>query len=141
MIIILYMLIGLNTVCDIYFCGALDQMVEKWQVKPDVAGATFMAAGGSAPELFTSIIGAVGPPSDVGFGTIVGSAVFNVLAVIGCCGLVAQEPIKLTWWPLFRDCSYYIFGLCLLAVFAYGETKDTDENGVKLPDGEKMATG
>merc|ERR1740133_704665 len=49
---ITYMLIGLNLVCDVYFTGALEKMVEKWQVKPDVAGATFMAAGGSAPELF-----------------------------------------------------------------------------------------
>jgi len=37
------------------------------------AGATFMAAGGSAPELFTSIIGTFIANSDVGFGTIVGS--------------------------------------------------------------------
>lgn len=117
-----YMLIGLNTVCDVYFCGALDEMVEKWQVQPDVAGATFMAAGGSAPELFTSIIGACGVESDVGFGTIVGSAVFNVLAVIGCCGMVAQQPIALSWWPLFRDCSFYIFGLLVLALCAGGPT-------------------
>lgn len=117
-IIIAYMLLGLNTVCDLYFTGALDEMVNKWDIKPDVAGATFMAAGGSAPELFTSLIGAVISESDVGFGTIVGSAVFNVLFVIGLCGFAAQVPIKLTWWPLARDCTYYIFGLCMLAIFA-----------------------
>jgi len=131
---VIYMLVGLNTVCDIYFCGALDEMVEKWKVKPDVAGATFMAAGGSAPELFTSLIGAVITENDVGFGTIVGSAVFNVLAVIGCCGIVAKEPIPLTWWPLFRDCSFYIFGLCMLAIFAYGES-------IEMPDGKKIGGG
>jgi len=113
-----YMILGLNTVCDIYFTGALDVMVDRWNVKPDVAGATFMAAGGSAPELFTSLIGAVVSQSDVGFGTIVGSAVFNVLFVIGMCGWSATTPIDLTWWPLFRDCTYYIFGLSLLAGFA-----------------------
>jgi Ca2+/Na+ antiporter len=37
-----------------------------------VAGATFMAAGGSAPELFTSIIGVFISQDDVGIGTIVG---------------------------------------------------------------------
>lgn len=37
----------------------------------DVAGATFMAAGSSAPELFTSVVG-VTVESDVGIGTIVG---------------------------------------------------------------------
>jgi sodium/potassium/calcium exchanger 2 len=117
-IVIAYMLLGLNTVCDLYFTGALDEMVNKWDIKPDVAGATFMAAGGSAPELFTSLIGAAISESDVGFGTIVGSAVFNVLFVIGLCGFTAQVPIKLTWWPLFRDCTYYILGLCMLAIFA-----------------------
>mmetsp|Transcript_44653 Transcript_44653/g.105921 ORF Transcript_44653/g.105921 Transcript_44653/m.105921 type:complete len:618 (-) Transcript_44653:230-2083(-) len=113
-----YMLLGLNTVCDIYFTGALDVMVEKWDIKPDVAGATFMAAGGSAPELFTSLIGATVTENDVGFSTIVGSAVFNVLFVIGCCGYIARTPIQLTWWPLFRDCTYYIICLGLLAIFA-----------------------
>jgi len=117
-IFIAYMLLGLNTVCDLYFTGALDEMVMKWNIKPDVAGATFMAAGGSAPELFTSLIGAVISESDVGFGTIVGSAVFNVLFVIGLCGFAAKTPIKLTWWPLFRDCTYYILGLSVLAVCA-----------------------
>eukprot|EP00928_Gymnodinium_smaydae_P062417 TRINITY_DN46284_c0_g1_i1.p1 TRINITY_DN46284_c0_g1~~TRINITY_DN46284_c0_g1_i1.p1 ORF type:complete len:558 (-),score=125.43 TRINITY_DN46284_c0_g1_i1:130-1803(-) len=117
-IVIGYMLLGLNTVCDVYFTGSLDVMVEKWNVKPDVAGATFMAAGGSAPELFTSIIGATITTNDVGFSTIVGSAVFNVLFVIGACGLFALKPIKLTWWPLFRDCSFYIIGLTMLALFS-----------------------
>merc|ERR1719491_1322745 len=77
------------------------------------------------PELFTSLIGAVVTVNDVGFGTIVGSAVFNVLAVIGACGMCAEEAIQLTWWPLFRDCTYYIFGLTLLACCAYGKTVTT----------------
>jgi Ca2+/Na+ antiporter len=86
-----------------------------------------MAAGGSAPELFTSLIGAVVTKNDVGFGTIVGSAVFNVLAVIGACGVSALEPIPLTWWPLFRDCCYYIYGLALLAAFSYGKALDCSD--------------
>jgi K+-dependent Na+/Ca+ exchanger-like protein len=53
--------------------------------------------------------------SDVGSSTIVGSAVFNVLFLIGLCGFVAKEAIELSWWPLFRDCTYYIFGLVILA--------------------------
>ncbi len=45
-----------------------------------------MAAGGSAPELFTSFIGAFISRSNVGFGTIDGSAVFNVL-FCECCAI------------------------------------------------------
>merc|ERR1740129_1693639 len=133
-VLIGYMLLGLNTVCDVFFCGAIDMMVDRWEVQADVAGATFMAAGGSAPELFTSLIGAVITENDVGFGTIVGSAVFNVLAVIGACGLSAKVPISLTWWPLFRDCTFYILGLGLLAMFASGPTQT-------YPDGRKEGGG
>eukprot|EP00418_Pyrodinium_bahamense_P030390 CAMPEP_0179135790 /NCGR_PEP_ID=MMETSP0796-20121207/64670_1 /TAXON_ID=73915 /ORGANISM="Pyrodinium bahamense, Strain pbaha01" /LENGTH=348 /DNA_ID=CAMNT_0020834829 /DNA_START=67 /DNA_END=1110 /DNA_ORIENTATION=+ len=117
-ILIVYMFLGINAVCDVYFAGSLEVMVGAWDIKPDVAGATFMAAGGSAPELFTSLIGALIAENDVGFSTIVGSAVFNVLFVIGLCGYVSKIPIQLTWWPLFRDCTYYILGLSLLAFCA-----------------------
>jgi sodium/potassium/calcium exchanger 2 len=113
-----YMLLGLNTVCDVYFTGALEEMVDNWDVQEDVAGATFMAAGGSAPEFFTSLVGVTIADNDVGFSTIVGSAVFNVLFVIGLCGFVAPGDMDLTWWPLFRDCTFYMIGLSVLAGFA-----------------------
>ena len=116
-----WMFIALMLVCDNFFCPALEEMVEKWQIKEDVAGATFMAAGGSAPELFTSIIGVFFAESDVGFGTIVGSAVFNVLFVIGLCAVATGAPMPLTWWPLFRDCTYYIIGLTVLAIFVFDQ--------------------
>jgi Ca2+/Na+ antiporter len=49
--------------------------------------------GGSAPELATSLIGTF-KRSDVGFGTIVGSAVFNVLFVIGCCAMFTPVHVS-----------------------------------------------
>lgn len=70
---------------------ALDVITDKTGVSDDVAGATFMAAGGSAPELFTSFIGVFLAESNVGFGTIVGSAVFNILFVIGMSSRVAPD--------------------------------------------------
>ena len=80
------------------------------------AGATFMAAGGSMPELATAFIGAF-TGSAVGFGTIIGSAVFNVLFVIGMCAIASKEVLVLTWWPLARDVSYYSLSLILVVVF------------------------
>uniref|UniRef100_A0A674CTJ1 Solute carrier family 24 member 2 n=1 Tax=Salmo trutta TaxID=8032 RepID=A0A674CTJ1_SALTR len=54
-------------------CPGPTVITEKLQISDDVAGATFMAAGGSAPELFTSVIGVFISHSNVGIGTIVGS--------------------------------------------------------------------
>ena len=46
-----------------------------------------------------------------------GSAVFNVLFVIGICAVASKDVLQLTWWPLARDSSYYIFSLSILAIF------------------------
>lgn len=116
---VIYIFLALAIVCDEYFVPALDVLVEVLDVSPDVAGATFMAAGGSAPELFTSLIGTF-TESDVGFGTIVGSAVFNVLFVIGMCAIFSKEVLQLTWWPLFRDVVCYSASLLTLALFFGG---------------------
>ncbi|XP_049430538.1 sodium/potassium/calcium exchanger 1 [Epinephelus fuscoguttatus] len=113
----MYMFISLAIVCDEFFVPALGVIIDKLEISDDVAGATFMAAGGSAPELFTSLIGVFIAHSNVGIGTIVGSAVFNILFVIGMCALFSREVLHLTWWPLFRDVSFYIFDLILLIIF------------------------
>ncbi|XP_034019916.1 sodium/potassium/calcium exchanger 2-like isoform X6 [Thalassophryne amazonica] len=113
----IYMFIALAIVCDEFFVPALTVITEKLAISDDVAGATFMAAGGSAPELFTSIIGVFISHSNVGIGTIVGSAVFNILFVIGMCAIFSKEILNLTWWPLFRDVSFYILDLIMLIVF------------------------
>jgi len=118
---LLYLFVGIAIVCDELFVPALEIVAEQLELSNDVAGATLMAAGGSAPELATAFVGTF-KRSDVGFGTIVGSAVFNVLFVIGVCVMatpVAFSPLKLTVWPLFRDCTYYTLTIATLAYFMY----------------------
>jgi len=116
---LMYMFLAIAIVCDEFFVPSIEVIVEALNLSPDVAGATFMAAGGSAPELFTAFIGTFISQSDVGFGTIVGSAVFNVLFVIGCCAIFSGGDLVLTWYPFARDSVYYCISLCLLAGFFY----------------------
>ncbi|XP_041822678.1 sodium/potassium/calcium exchanger 1-like isoform X2 [Chelmon rostratus] len=113
----IYMFVALAIVCDEFFVPGLEVITNKLQISDDVAGATFMAAGGSAPELFTSLIGVFISHSNVGIGTIVGSAVFNILFVIGMCAIFSREMLHLTWWPLFRDVTFYILDLIMLIIF------------------------
>jgi hypothetical protein len=53
----MYMFVGFHIVCDDFFVPALNVLCEKLSMPDDVAGATFMAAGASSPELFASLIG------------------------------------------------------------------------------------
>ena len=52
--------------------------------------------------------------SDLGIGTIVGSAVFNIFGVISVCGVFAGKKIKMDWYPITRDCA--IYGLTVLVL-------------------------
>lgn len=114
----IYMFVALAVVCDEFFVPSLEVITEVLNISEDVAGATFMAAGGSAPELFTSFIGVFIAKSNVGIGTIVGSAVFNILFVIGMCAIFSKGVLELTWWPLFRDVTFYSISLaCLIGFF------------------------
>lgn len=112
----IYMFVALAIVCDEFFVPALEVITEKLDLTQDVAGATFMAAGGSAPELFTSVAGVFISQDSVGISTIIGSAVFNILFVIGVCALAAKELLTLTWWPLMRDSCFYSISLVTLIV-------------------------
>jgi Ca2+/H+ antiporter len=65
---ILWLFLALAIVADEYFVPALDVIAEEWKLSPDVAGATLLAAGGSAPELFTNLSAVIQNSSSTGFG-------------------------------------------------------------------------
>ncbi|XP_038139315.1 sodium/potassium/calcium exchanger 5 isoform X1 [Cyprinodon tularosa] len=112
--IIFYMLLAVSIVCDDYFLPSLEVISERLGLSQDVAGATFMAAGSSAPELVTAFLGVFVTKGDIGISTIVGSAVYNLLGICAACGLLASMAGCLTCWPLFRDCLAY--GISVAAV-------------------------
>lgn len=68
------MFYSLTLVCDRYFMPSLNELAQRLQLSEDVAGATLMSAGSSAPELFTALLGVFVAKGDVGTGAIVGSA-------------------------------------------------------------------
>ena len=82
-------------------------------------GATFMAAGSSAPELFSSVVSLANPnaTSEVGVGTIVGSAVFNVLMIIGVTAVFAGQTLDLDWKPVTRDALFYTGAIVSIIIF------------------------
>ncbi|CAH3045136.1 unnamed protein product [Porites lobata] len=113
-LVVCYTSWAIAIVCDDYFVPCLEIISDKMKLQSDVAGATFMAFGHSAPELFASIIGVFITEGDIGIGNILGSAVFNVLFVIGLCGVGAGTVLYLAWWPLVRDNMFYLFSLVIL---------------------------
>lgn len=113
-VIAIYLFLLLAIICDDFFVPSIKKICDNLNVTEDVAGATVMAAASSSPELFINVIGTFLTEGDLGVGTIVGSAVFNILAVPACCALFANEVSKLEWWPVSRDTLAYAFTVLLL---------------------------
>ncbi|KAI4496188.1 hypothetical protein M0802_008055 [Mischocyttarus mexicanus] len=114
--IAIYLFLLLAIVCDDFFVPSIKKICEKMKLSEDVAGATIMAAASSSPELFINVVGTFITEGDLGVGTIVGSAVFNILAVPACCGLFAKQALQLEWWPITRDTLAYAFTVILLII-------------------------
>jgi cation:H+ antiporter len=58
-----------------------------------VIGLTIVAAGTSLPELATSVLASARGERDIAVGNVVGSNVFNILAILGLCGIVGEGVI------------------------------------------------
>lgn len=127
MIILLYLIILLLSfymiarVSDLYFIPSLDLISTRLKMRSDVAGATLMAVGSSAPELFIALIAVFHPDghADIGMGTIVGSALFNVLVIVGATALVRNAFVA--WQPILRDTVFYLIAIGILTWFFFND--------------------
>uniref|UniRef100_A0A8I4A2H8 Solute carrier family 24 member 5 n=1 Tax=Callithrix jacchus TaxID=9483 RepID=A0A8I4A2H8_CALJA len=118
-LIIVYMFMAISIVCDEYFLPSLEIISESLGLSQDVAGATFMAAGSSAPELVTAFLGVFITKGDIGISTILGSAIYNLLGICAACGLLSNMVSTLSCWPLFRDCAAYAISVAAVLGIIY----------------------
>lgn len=105
--IILVVFVLLAEITDGFFVDSLDKISVRLKIPPDIAGATLLAIGSSAPELFVAIIAVFSSKgvAELGTGTIVGSAIFNILVIPGISLMFRSG--KLHWQPIVRDLLFY----------------------------------
>ncbi len=122
LVVMLVMFYVLAHVCSAYFIQSLDAIAKKWKMSSEAAGATLMAIGSSTPELFITILALirVGNHGAIGVGTIVGSALYNILVIIGAA--VVVKGAKVMWQPIVRDLFFYTLTIVLL-IFSFLDGK------------------
>jgi cation:H+ antiporter len=84
-----------------------------------VIGLTIVAAGTSLPELATSLIASLKGERDIAVGNVVGSNIFNILAVLGLSAAVSPNGINVPTAALWFDIPVMIAvaGACLPIFF------------------------
>jgi len=117
----------LAKVVDDYFVDSLDKIAANLKMSSDAAGATLMAVGSSAPELFVALFAVLRPGDHaaIGIGNIVGSAIFNVLAIIGAVAIVKKS--KIAWQAVIRDLTFYAIAVLLLLFLFSNETVELSD--------------
>lgn len=86
-----------------------------------VIGLTIIAIGTSLPELTTSIMAARNNHGDVAMGNIIGSNLFNILAIMGITSLVAPIAVPEQFFTL--DFPFLIITSLILVPIAMGKIK------------------
>lgn len=62
-------------------------------ISESVIGLTIVAVGTSMPELVTSVVAAIRKQSEVAFGNVVGSNIYNILGIGGATALIAPTVV------------------------------------------------
>jgi len=83
-----------------------------------IIGLTVVAVGTSLPEFASSIIAARKGEPDIALGNVLGSNLFNTLAVVGLAGVI--HPLSFEKEIIYRDVSVMLLLTISLFIFGYG---------------------
>ena len=102
--------IGLPLGADLLVTNA-SSLAKDYGISDAVVGLTLVAIGTSLPELATTFIAVVRKKAEVVLGNLIGSNIFNLLAIIGVTSLISPVPVD----PSFIKFDFWImFGASLL---------------------------
>jgi len=112
------------------FVDSAVEIARIFDVDEAIIGLTIVAIGTSMPELATSAVAAIRKESDIAIGNIVGSNIFNILAILGIAALI--RPLSSAD---FSSADYIVmigFAVILLPMAWSGKTLSRPEGTVLL---------
>ncbi len=108
--------LALAIVCDDHLCPAIDVICEELGLSDDIAGATLLAFGSSAPEIFMNIAATASGHVGLSLPAILGSAIIAFGIIPPACTF-ASGTMNLVTWPLLRDSGMYVVSLFLMRMY------------------------
>jgi cation:H+ antiporter len=87
-------------------------MAQEFNVSDRIIGITIVAIGTSIPELSASVIAVIKKEKAISLGNLIGSNVFNILAVLGLTSIIT--PIKIFDKSLLTQDIYWMLGISFL---------------------------
>ncbi|MHA1127394.1 MAG: calcium/sodium antiporter [Alphaproteobacteria bacterium] len=109
-------IIGLPFGADILIEGAIGIARDKG-ISEEIVGLTLVAVGTSMPELATTVAAAMRRQADVALGNVIGSNMFNLLAIMGVASFFG--PLEVSNQLLTQDLWIMLAASALLALFVF----------------------
>lgn len=102
------------------FVDGATAVATKLGVSEAVIGLTIVAGGTSLPELATSVVSARKGNSGIAIGNVLGSNVFNILAILGLTGVISSMTLK---GITMTDLSMMVISIILIWLFSFTKYK------------------
>lgn len=112
-----------------FFVDGSSSVAKILKVPTIIIGLTVVAFGTSMPELSVSVTAALRGSNDLAVSNVLGSNIFNLLVVLGCCALV--KPVAAKWSLLKKEFPFSIFITIILLLV------DSDFSIMKILDGNQ----
>ena len=112
-----------------FFVDGSSSVAKILKVPTIIIGLTVVAFGTSMPELSVSVTAALRGSNDLAVSNVLGSNIFNLLVVLGCCALV--KPVAAKWSLLKKEFPFSILITIILLLV------DSDFSIMKVIDGNK----
>lgn len=97
---------------------AATEIGQRLGVSDTVIGLTVVAVGTSLPEVATTVVAGLRKKTVMVVGTLVGSNIFNILAIMGAAAIASPEPIQVPGRSLMVDLPVMLGACVTLLAFA-----------------------
>lgn len=116
---VFYMIVGVFLLAfgSQFLVEGVENIAKSFKISERVISVSLVALGTSIPELATSLVAAFRKESNLAVGNLIGSNIFNVLAVLGVTSIVT--PIELNNISILDDYIWMMCSIVLLGVFIY----------------------
>lgn len=116
---ILFLLIGFVLLIKgaDFFVEGSSQIAKYFKIPTLVIGLTLVSIGTSLPEISVSVSSAIANKTDLSFGNVIGSNIFNILVVLGLCATIKQIVVPKD--AIKFDIPIYLGIIVVLVLFAF----------------------
>ena len=116
---VLYMIAGIVLLMygSEFLVNGVEILATDFGISERVLSVSLVAIGTSLPELATSLVAAFRKESNLAIGNLIGSNIFNVLAVLGITSII--HPIEMMNESLFTDYLWMMISVIILGLFIY----------------------